>query len=99
MNLISGSTFTNNGKFDTLPDSGEAACAKGVTLSILNSSFNSNLAVFQGGVFLVSSHSRVFLSQSMFNHNIVGISTRPNDSGSGGVFNVESGSTLQVGPE
>ena len=94
MNLISGSTFTNNG---TLPDIGEAACAKGVTQSILNSSFNSNLAVFQGGVFLVCSHSyvsRVFLSQSMFDHNIVGISTRPNDSGSGGVFNVESESIL-----
>ena len=96
VNLISGSTFSNNGKFSTR--SGGAACAKGVTLSILNSNFRRNLALLKGGVFLVSSHSRVSVSRSKFDHNVVGITTPyERTSGSGGVFNIERGSILQVG--
>jgi hypothetical protein len=96
VNLISGSTFTNNGKFSTRE--GGAACAKGVTLSVLNSTFRRNLALLGGGVFFVSSHSKVSISQSTFDHNVVGITTPyERTSGSGGVFNIERGSTLQVG--
>jgi hypothetical protein len=95
VNLISGSTFTNNGKFSTRE--GGAACAKGVTLSVLNSTFRRKLALLGGGVFFVSSHSKVSVSQSTFDHNVVGIATPyEHTSGSGGVFNVERGSALQV---
>ena len=69
VNLISGSIFSNNGKLSTR--SGGAACAKGVTLSILNSKFRRNLALLEGGVFFVSSHSRVSVSDSKFDHNVV----------------------------
>ena len=54
MNLISGSTFTNNGKFST--SEAGVACAKGVTLSVLNSTFSRNLATYQGGVFFLFLH-------------------------------------------
>lgn len=86
VNLISGSTFTNNGKSSTI--AGGVACATGVTLSVLDSTFNDNSASYQSGVFLISSHSKVSVLQSTFDHNSA--------TDNGGVFTVEGGSALQV---